>query len=37
MIKTLGKRGLILLLIAAVVVGGMMLIKAKRAKEALIS
>ena len=34
MIKTLGKRGLILLLIAAVVAGGMMLVKAKKAKEA---
>jgi len=34
MIKTLGKRGLILLLIAAVVVGGMILVKAKKAKEA---
>ena len=34
MIKTLGKRGLILLVIAAIVAGGMMLVKAKRAKEA---
>ena len=34
MIKTLGKRGLILLVIAAIVAGGMILVKAKRAKEA---
>ena len=34
MIKTLGKRGLILLVIAAIVVGGMLLVKSKRAKEA---
>jgi len=34
MIKTLGKRGLILLAIAALVVGGMLLVKAKKAKEA---
>jgi len=34
MIKTLGKRGLILLIIAALVAGGMMLIKAKQHKEA---
>jgi multidrug efflux pump subunit AcrA (membrane-fusion protein) len=34
MIKTLAKRGLILLLIAAAVVGGMKLVKAKKAKEA---
>ncbi|WP_295418172.1 efflux RND transporter periplasmic adaptor subunit [Sulfurovum sp.] len=34
MIKTLGKRILVLLVIAAIVVGGMMLVKAKRAKEA---
>jgi len=34
MIKTLGKRGLILLVIAAIVAGGMMLVKSKRAKEA---
>ena len=34
MIKTLGKRGLILLVIAAIVVAGMMLVKAKRVKEA---
>lgn len=34
MIKTLGKRILILLVITVIVVGGMMLVKAKRAKEA---
>jgi len=34
MIKTLGKRGVILLVIAAIVAGGLMLVKAKRAKEA---
>ncbi len=34
MIKTLGKRGLILLVIAVIVFAGMMLVKAKRAKEA---
>ena len=33
MIKTLGKRGLILLVIAVIVFAGMMLVKAKRAKE----
>jgi len=34
MIKKLGKRGLILLVIAGIVAGGLMLVKAKRAKEA---
>ena len=34
MIKTLGKRGLILLVIAVIVLAGLMLVKTKRAKEA---